>query len=399
MNILYFIPYISKKDGGIYQYSLSLLESLSVDTQNNYYIYHLTQNPEIEEIIKNKRNFFHVGIGKTKENVIYFIIRNLFKVIDAILIFYRYNIKLPKISPLINILKGYKIDIIHCPFQAIPENVHNIPVISTMHDVQDLHFPSFFTPEQRVQRAINSENIISNSDTVIVSYQHIKSDIIKYFNKPEDKVQILKISVKNLWFKPFIGKEIQSDLINNIPENYILYPAITWKHKNHINLIKAIKILKDKGRKVNLLCTGGKTKFYQDISDMIKSLKLEENISFLGIVNNEDLYNLYINSKGVVIPTFYEAGSYVLMESIILNIPVICSNVTSLPETIENEDYIFDPYNIDEIANKIELLLFDENFRKSNIQNSKRIAVENTNDELLTNLFKIYHKLIYKQVQ
>jgi len=97
---------------------------------------------------------------------------------------------------------------------------------------------------------------------------------------------------------------------------------------------------------------------------------LTEATHFLGLVPEEDLICLYKNSSLVVIPTLYEAGSAPLYEAMRYQVPVICSNVTSLPETIGNEEFIFDPNEVSEIAIKIKKILMDSTFREKNLMNS-----------------------------
>ncbi|MDP4267532.1 MAG: glycosyltransferase family 1 protein [Bacteroidota bacterium] len=394
MNILYYIPYISKEDGGIYQYSLAVLESLKNNLENNYYIFHLKSNTEIEEIVKNHKNLFLVGRGKTKENLFFFFLRNFLKTLFVVFQTLKINIKIKQISTIRHLLKKYDIDIIHSPFQAIPENC-NIPLISTMHDVQELHFPEFFTPKQRIQRSMNAKLIIENSDAVIVSYDHIKKDIVKLFNKPDSKVHVVFENLSDFWFNKFLNKKIKYELPKGInPYEFILYPAATWEHKNHLNLIKAIKKLKSKGINTQLICTGTKTSFYYKIKEIVISENLENDIHFIGIVTDKQLFDLYTNSLGVVIPTLYEAGSYILMESILLNVPVICSNVTSLPETMNNNEYIFNPFDINDISAKLELLLTNNEYRKNSIQNSISVKHNIMKNDLAFKFNNIYKEIM-----
>jgi glycosyltransferase involved in cell wall biosynthesis len=72
----------------------------------------------------------------------------------------------------------------------------------------------------------------------------------------------------------------------------------------------------------------------------------------------------------VVIPTEYEAGSYPLFEAMLQKAPVICSDVTSLPETIGDRRFIFDPYDVAGLADLIQRITTDENLRRENITNS-----------------------------
>jgi glycosyltransferase involved in cell wall biosynthesis len=74
----------------------------------------------------------------------------------------------------------------------------------------------------------------------------------------------------------------------------------------------------------------------------------------------------------VVIPTLYEAGSFPLLEAMSLQAPVICSSVTSLPETIGDTRFVFDPLDIEKMASLIIELLDDSELRATNIVNGKQ---------------------------
>jgi glycosyltransferase involved in cell wall biosynthesis len=75
-------------------------------------------------------------------------------------------------------------------------------------------------------------------------------------------------------------------------------------------------------------------------------------------------------------------------------IPVICSNVTSLPETIGNNDFIFNPSDSDEILKKIKLGLFDDEFRKKNIQNSEEKMDKFRQINFYDNFIEAYNKVL-----
>jgi len=158
----------------------------------------------------------------------------------------------------------------------------------------------------------------------------------------------------------------------DLKRKYILYPAATWVHKNHTKLLEAVKIIKDEGLEFDLVCTGNKTAHYKTILKKIEELMPPEVVHFLGIVPEEDLISLYKNTSLVVIPTIYEAGSAPLYEAMRYQVPVICSNVTSLPDTIDNDEFIFNPNSVDEMVSLIKKMLTNEDFRKENLDNSKK---------------------------
>jgi glycosyltransferase involved in cell wall biosynthesis len=391
MKVLYFIPSLSQEGGGTRQYAVALLRSIAKDTQKNqYFILHNNEDPEVLSILKENVHLFHIPkrIGlekKFEQNLTEFL-----RIVDFI-----YNKKLGKNlriwSYVDRICKKYKIDIVHSPFQVNPFSIR-AKKIFTLHDVQELHFPEYFSPEVRENRARNWLSAINRSDKIIVSYDHVKNDLIKYFRIPKSKVEVVLLEMNNLWFNKITFEN--SPVAKEKFEKYLLYPANTWPHKNHIRLIESINLLKLKYKAtINLICTGHKNENFEFIKEKIISLGLEDQVEFYGIVDENRLYCLYKNAHGVVIPTTYEAGSFPLMESILLGIPVICSNVTSLPETIGSEEYLFDPFRVENIAEKIYELWTNENLRYSNIENSRAMSERLINTNGLEKLLRIYEDL------
>lgn len=82
------------------------------------------------------------------------------------------------------------------------------------------------------------------------------------------------------------------------------------------------------------------------------------------------------------------------MESILMGIPVVCSNVTSLPETIGDNRFVFDPSRINDIADKINKIWFDEVFRIENITLLKKQALKLNNNNTASKINKIYEEIL-----
>lgn len=360
---------MSQAKGGLRQYSAGVLKSLALDTTNDYYILHNTDDPLIIEIIQNNPSLKLIPKKIGKDRFYENILTKVFRGFDLL----RYlssnkNVHIP--SYMNRICKKYNIDIIHCPYQFVPFTA-KAKKICTIHDVQSLIFPENFSPKERMERAITYLDYIKRADQVVVSYQHIKNDLIKYYKIEPEKVQVVLMDMKKLWFEELLPTIDNHSSQIELPEKYILYPANTWPHKNHLNLIKALKTIKERsGVKINLICTGHQTEHFDIIKQFLLSEKMEKQVKFLGALEEKDLLYVYKNSYAVVIPTQYEAGSFPLMESILLNIPVICSNITSLPDTIKNEDLLFDPFSLESMVSKIsELWQNDELIKMSLINN------------------------------
>ena len=199
-----------------------------------------------------------------------------------------------------------------------------------MHDVQEIHFPEYFTAEDRAHRAVNYLSYIKNAHQIVVSYQHVKADLVKYFNTSPGKIGVCLLEMDNLWLDKYTTNDIAPLADLELPERFLFYPANTWQHKNHQKLLEALNYLINNGYPdIKIVFTGHQTDFYQEkLKPYIESNNLKNNALFIGIVEEKTLYNLYQKCVGVVVPTLYEAGSFPLMEALLLAVPVICSNVT-----------------------------------------------------------------------
>lgn len=389
-NILVNLPDLSKEYGGVYQYSVALLKILAQKkSSHEFFIFCHNPDPALTEIIDKNQNFHH-----PKPPSLPYYREQSFRQIFLNRLSKRLKLKKNYYKKDVYdwLVKELNIDIIHTPYQV---NIQKpgVKSITTLHDVQELHFPEFFTSAQRAHRAVNYKKAIDEADAVIVSYDHVKKDIIKYFKKPEVKVFTVLLDMQKLWFENTqntftvnIGKKY------NLSSKFILYPAASWQHKNHLKLIEAIEFLNDPN--IQLICTGNMTEHYfNNILPFIEEKKLSDQIKFLGIVTDEELLSLYKKCRAVVVPTLYEAGSFPLMESILMGIPVICSNVTSLPETIGDNRFVFDPINIVDMADKINLIWQDDFYRNENKALLKIQAEKIKNNNAASKMNMIYESL------
>jgi len=389
-NVLVNIPDLSKEHGGVYQYSVALLKILAKGNLP-YHFFILCNNPnqDIKEIVKQNSNF---NFTKTQLPIYSRFTLLKFRILNKV---YR-KLGLKKrcrTKDLYDcIISDYDINIIHTPTQTII-NKPNVKSITTLHDVQELHFPEFFTSNERAYRAVNYKKAIDGADAVIVSYDHVKKDIEKYFDKSKNQIHTVLLDMQDLWFSKILNRN--NNVLNkyNLPSSFLLYPASSWEHKNHLNLLKAIKLLNNP--EIYLICTGHQTIHYtKQIEPLILELGLSEKVKFIGIVSDEELFELYHTCRAVVVPTLYEAGSFPLMESILMGIPVVCSNVTSLPETIGDNRFVFDPINIAAIADKINKIYFDDIFRKENKALLKIQSLKLNNNNAAFKINKIYEEIL-----
>ena len=331
----------SNISGGVFQYAVRLISALSKYTDLNIVV-----------ILREKaENYFNDLIKY-----------NNFK-----------RVSLQDYTSILELVETESINVIHTPLQFIINIcTTQIPMIISLHDLQHFHHPDFFSETQIDFRNSYYKRSIESCERIIVSFNHVKYDIIKYLHISPDIIDICPVGIEpanhfDISEISFIKQKY--DLSND----YLFYAANTWKHKNHINLIKALKILHTKYNKIlSLVCTGLiYDDFYKEIEKEIIKQGVIDHVKFLGYLPEKDMLTIMKGANLVVIPTLYEAGSYPLLEAMAYHVPVICSNVTALPQQIGDIAYTFNPADVNEMAQKIYYMIEDDNFRINNIKNSK----------------------------
>jgi|GEM_PF-464328 len=281
--------------------------------------------------------------------------------------------------------------------EELPHVDLGVPFIVTMHDVQELHFPENFTPAQRATRAVHYWKAMEKAGKVIVSFDHVKEDLIKFFGLPPDKIHVCPIPFRSISLKePDAAASLSYSEKYDELNPFLLYPSHTWRHKNHIQLLRALKEVQLRHLPtLRLICTGGINHHYhREVLAQVEALGLKDSVSFAGIVPEDELCWLYRHTALVTIPTKYEAGSFPLFEAMLLGSPVICSDVTSLPETINDRRFVFDPNDVEVLSNLISRMISDARFRQDNIANSLEQALRLRQVNAASYFYQTYRSLL-----
>jgi glycosyltransferase involved in cell wall biosynthesis len=257
-------------------------------------------------------------------------------------------------------------DVVHFPHQRFVRT--NLPAVYNPHDLQHRHFPEFFGEAELVARDLLYRSGCEFADTVTVSSRWIKEDVIEQYQLDPDKVQIIP------WAPPTEAYEDPSAVDvervkrqYNIPDEFAIYPAMTWPHKNHLRLLEALAFLRDtNGTIVNLVCTGSLLEPHASkVKSMVEELGLTEQVRFLGFVPDIDLRCIYRLAQFLVMPSLFESDSSPIYEAWLEGTPIACSNVTSLPVQVMDAAILFDPYDHSAIAKAIDRLSTDQALRRS----------------------------------
>jgi len=157
---------------------------------------------------------------------------------------------------------------------------------------------------------------------------------------------------------------------HNLKKNFFLYISrIEHPGKNHLRLIKAYEKLPESIKKeYDLVFAGSIWLGGRVVTDYAKQIPDRERIHFLGFVKDETLKELYHCSSLYIFPSLYEGFGTPLVEAMACGTPVICSNVSSLPEVGGDAVLTFDPEDENGIHDCILKVMSDSNLRKEMIK-------------------------------
>lgn len=262
-----------------------------------------------------------------------------------------------------SILERSGADVVHLLRQNAPST--SIPSIYHPYDLQHLHLPQFFSAEARKQRDRLYRGHCERARFVVMMTQWAKEDLCTRLQVPETNVAVVPLPpILRILGEPNPSQVREFHSRNQLPETFALYPAQTWPHKNHVNLLKALAVLRDKrGLNVPLVCCGTKNDFFPEIKRVTSALGLESQVRFLGWIDDSDLNRLYRCARCLLFPSLFEGWGMPITESFEVGLPVACTDAPWLPGLMRGSVVTFDPSDPASIADGVARVWSDDRLR------------------------------------
>lgn len=281
---------------------------------------------------------------------------------------------------------------------TIPRNIKG-KVITTIHD----------TIHKEVKEGINfdidkfDEEIVyslERSDVVVTVSYSAKRDIIKYYgNKYTKKIKIVEPGVNLEEYSNSLILNKKEEMYSKIgisKESEIIFTIGTLqKRKNIVNVIKAYNFYKDKNlnSKLVLVIAGNPGIGYEEIIKEYEKSKYKKSIKILHYISEEEKILLYKISKIFIFPSLYEGFGMPIVEAMAAGVPVITSNISSMPEVAGDAALIINPYSINEISIAIEKYDTDKELRDKKIKKGYSQCQKYTWELSSRKIEKIYEEI------
>ena len=229
--------------------------------------------------------------------------------------------------------------------------------IMTIHDVSHERYPEWFSKNYYRFYHYMMPRIGKKAHAVLTVSEFSKKEIVDTLGINAEKIHVVHSNV------PFHNKPSKEEILsftrNPEAERYILAVSSMDPRKNFIRLVEAFDKIKDKSVKLYIIGMSFKAFNTPDLQKLIG-----ENVHLPGYIPDEKLQTMYQNALLSVYPSLYEGFGLPPLESMTYGCPVINSDIPALREVSQDAALYVDPYNVEDITEKIEQLLVDEPLRK-----------------------------------
>ena len=239
----------------------------------------------------------------------------------------------------------------HATDHRIPK-LKNTTVVATIMDPIPLAHPEWVSGRYKGLKRALFKKMGQWTDHIITISEYSAEEIQEHFSIPRSQISVIPLGVDEKCFNR-VPKQKKDEVLlrHNLAPEYFLYIGTLQPRKNITRLLDAFLQLPDElQRKHPLVIIGRNGWNCESLVERLNKLKTSNRVFWLDYVSFEDKYALIQSSLAMVFPSLYEGFGLPLLEAFASDIPVITSNITSLPEVAADAAILVDPYSIDDIS-------------------------------------------------
>jgi glycosyltransferase involved in cell wall biosynthesis len=226
-------------------------------------------------------------------------------------------------------------------------------VVSTVHDLIPLKFPEivFRNIAHRIYYNMLIRAATRCSDLVLTDSEFSRQELVSRLSVDPRKVRVMTLGVEPL---PVPSPQIVAATLEkySVRRPYIFALGSTEPRKNNLTVIKAFRKLEKNHPGLNLVIGGKNWR-----GKRFDSSLLDEKIAMTGFIEDADMPAIFSAAELFAFPSLYEGFGLPVIEAMAQGVPVITSNVTSLPEVGGDAALYVAPTSIDDLAAKMDLVL------------------------------------------
>ena len=337
------IPYPNRRGWGVYSYQL-LRAILSLDKENTYRCFY-------NIFFKGDKNFVLTDPRSKVKNYIWPIPGSVLKLLWE-------DWRILSVENLLG-----PIEVFHSPYEFLPKT-RNVRTVVTVHDVTFLKHPEYLEPEFVELFTRRIDNVIMQADRIIAVSNNTKNELCELTGLRPERVTVI-YEGKGEGFCQIDDPERLNRVTQQYGINgpYILFVGAADEDKNLTRLTEAFAQLAQKHDQLQLVFAGSINWGLRQLQEKFHSLSQKNKIVFTGFIDDADLPSIYSAATALAMPSIHEGFGLPVLEAMACGAPVLCSNISSLPEVVGDAGILIDPYSTEEITEGLRRLVEDNEMR------------------------------------
>lgn len=264
-------------------------------------------------------------------------------------------------------VRRHRIDLVHDAGGTSPGRIE-VPRLLTIHDIQPLLFPHRF-PALRVAFLRRSvPDAARRAAHIAVPSAFVRDSLVEHLAVEPEHVSVVP------WSAPDVDDRADVDLVRDrwgLTGPYLVLPAITYAHKDHITAVRAMHHLARRHPGLKLVLPGGVGPAERAVLDEVERLELGHAVIRTGRLPNASVLALIEDAVAMVFPSRYEGFGIPAIEAMALGTPVVVSDAGALVEVVGDAGAVFPAGDDAQLAVEIHHLLDDE-ARRTNMASAGR---------------------------
>ncbi|HEV2176664.1 MAG TPA: glycosyltransferase family 1 protein [Terriglobia bacterium] len=232
-----------------------------------------------------------------------------------------------------------------------PPAFHFEREVVTVFDVLTLTDQSYWAPDFRKKFSTLLIEAVARAARTITLSQHTADRLVELCGVPRDRIRVIPAGVDAPQLTLSVGERVRlrADRVGPGNEMVLSVGAIQVR-KNTLNAVRAVSLLPPRYK---LVLAGANGYGSEAVDDFIRQERLESRVVRLGYVPAERLPELYEAASVLLFPSFGEGFGFPVLEAMSHGLPVVISNVSSLPELGGDAALYVDPQDPDAMAQQV----------------------------------------------
>ncbi len=294
-----------------------------------------------------------------------------------------------------DIVNDLELDVFHGLSNEIPKGINQFKTkcVVSIHDLIFLRYPDYYNNIDAYIYKKKFKNACTNADLVLATSIQTKNDIVSFFGTPAYKIEVLYQACDDA-FSLTYSQEQKKTIREKykLPKQFILSVGTIEKRKNQLTLIESLRQLDSNWE---LVLIGKKTAYTNEIMLYATEHQLAQRVHIFENVSFQDLPIIFQCSSLFAYISEFEGFGIPVLEAMQSKIPLITSNVSSLPEVIGNNQLTIPPFSSAELLEFIGTTLPQKELMDAYIANAKdRALTLFDKDYLAKDLMHKYQLLI-----